>query len=83
MVFQADDEGSIPFTRSIFKINYLPGILRPECVNTESARGNVRGNKRPDFELHPRERYEARARFKSWGTKRPSLFELMATNDFC
>jgi hypothetical protein len=29
-------------------------------MRTESARGNVRGNKRPDFELHPREQdYEA------------------------
>jgi DNA-binding transcriptional regulator YiaG len=29
-------------------------------MRTESARGNVRGNKRPDLELHPREQdYEA------------------------
>jgi len=54
-VFQADDEGSIPFTRSMFKNQRLVrNIEGAECA-LKSARGNVRGNKRPDFELRPRE----------------------------
>src|SRR5262249_16042189 len=53
-VFQADDEGSIPFTRSMFKNQRLVrNIEGAECA-LKSARGNVRGKKRPDFELRPR-----------------------------
>jgi hypothetical protein len=53
--FQANDEGSIPFTRSIFKIKDLSERLGELNAQPKSAGGNVRGNKRPDFRLHPRE----------------------------
>ena len=53
--FQADDEGSIPFTRSMFKNQrVVRNIEGAECA-LKSAWGNVRGNNRPDFELRPRE----------------------------
>jgi hypothetical protein len=64
--FQADDEGSIPFTRSIFKIKR--NIEGAECA-LKSARGNGRGNKRPDFELlkttKPADQRRKRSRWRS------------------
>jgi hypothetical protein len=47
-----DDEGSIPFTRSIFKIKDLFGNIQgAECAS--KVLGVTSGV--PDFELHPRE----------------------------
>jgi hypothetical protein len=70
--FQADDEGSIPFTRSIFKIKDLSGILR-ELSCALNVLGVTSGVTNARFRAAPvRARLEAsRSTEKAIGDSRP------------